>query len=42
MIKTILLMYIGYKIGVPVWFYIVCGVLIAIDLIVATVKALND
>lgn len=42
MISKILLIYIGYKIGVPVWFYVLCGALITFDIVVAVIKALKD
>ena len=31
MISTILLFYLGLYIGVPVWYYIVCGILFVIQ-----------
>lgn len=42
MINAILMIYIGYKIGVPVWFYVVCGALITLDIVGAVIKALKD
>ena len=31
MILTVLVIYIGVRIGVPVWFYVACGVLMVIQ-----------